>query len=356
MILKNTFLTALIWCAFTLQAQTIQDSNYENQITKARMYVDSLKKAQKIPAISIAVGVSGKVIWSEAIGLADVKNEIPANVKTKFRVGSVGKTMTAIALGKLYDQGAFNWDDTLSNYISDFKLKKYPVTIRQVAGHTAGIRHYKGFEFLSNEQFESIEESMKVFIDDPLEFIPGTKYLYSTYGYVVLGRLIEVISNQSYLDYMTQEIFEPLGMDNTVAENSGANVTNKAVFYGKSGRREAKKVNMSNKWAAGGFLSTPIDLVNMTHNTRKIISAETLFELISSQKLNNGESTGYALGWKRARIQSNNRLLIHHGGRSVGSRSYLLLLPEDQVVVAICTNMESDFGLLEVYKISKFFL
>ena len=353
--MRNTLIILLALNCLSVYGQT-SGVNYEAEISKANAFIDSLMNAQNIPAISVAVGVKGKLVWTEAYGYADLENKIPATTETKFRAGSIGKPWTMLALGKLYDQGSIEFDDALSDYLEQFKEKKYSVSIRQLAGHMGGIRHYKGFEYFSNKQYQSVKEAMEHFIDDPLKHEPGTAYLYSTYGYVVLGRLIELVSGKNYLDYMYEEVFDPLRMTNTIAENSGIEETNKAVFYAKGGKRKARKVNLSNKWAAGGFLSTPTDMVNSAHYATKIVSAQTLYELITRQKLPNGESTGYGMGWRLAHIQSNNRQLVYHGGRSVGARAFLLLVPEEQVVVAICTNTEADYGVLEAYKLSKFFM
>lgn len=346
---------SLSTCLFGLKGQVI-DPNYEVQVSRAKALIDSLKEAQDIPAVSVAAAINGRIIWSEAFGYADVANNIPATTITKFRAGSIGKSWTALALGKLYDEGKIDFDDSISSYLDEFKYKEYEVTIRQIAGHTGGIRHYKGFEFLSNVQYESVQEAMEYFVDDPLKFEPGSQHLYSTYGYVVLGRIIEIASGKNYLDFMSEEFFKPLGMKNTVAENSGANESNKAVCYTKSGKRKAKPINQSNKWPAGGFLSTPTDMVNSINYAAKIISPQTLYELITPQKLTNGDIVSYAMGWRIATDKSNNRQLVFHGGRSVGARAFLLTIPEKQFVVAICTNMEANYGTQEVYNIAKLFI
>lgn len=159
MMTKNLILLLLLCSILEVLGQTA-GANYEEQILKARAYVDSLKQAQRIPAVSVAVGVNGRLVWSEAFGYADVKQSIPATTETKFRAGSVAKSWTSFALGKLYDEGMITFDDTLSTYLDEFKDKKYPVTIRQLTGHTGGMRHHKGFEYLSNKQYESVREAM----------------------------------------------------------------------------------------------------------------------------------------------------------------------------------------------------
>ena len=205
-------------------------------------------------------------------------------------------------------------------YLPQFSAKKYPFSIRQTAGHQSGIRHYKGLEFLSTKQYNSVRESMDIFQNDKLLFEPGTDYKYSTYGYVLLSRIIEIVANQNYLDFMSHEIFDPIGMVNTVAENAGADESKKAIVYGKRGRKAAREVNMSGKWAGGGFLSTTSDLVNMINHATQIISLPTLYTLITPQKLKSGKATDYGMGFRVSVAQSTNHTIVHHGGKSAGAR------------------------------------
>lgn len=337
------------------QPDKTEDQSYQTNIEEARKYIDSLKSALKIPGLSVAVGIRGKLVWSEALGLADINANTTVTPETKFRVGSISKTMTAFALGKLYDEGKLDFDDEVGKYIPQFTQKDYPVTIRQVAGHQGGIRHYRGFEFLSNKQYNSVEESLSIFAEDKLEFEPGTKYSYSTYGYVTLSRIIERIAEKDYLNYMDQEVFKPLAMSHTVAENAGRIESTKATFYAKNGKREAGKVNLSSKWAGGGFLSTPTDLVNMVNYATKIISPQTLFTLVKPQLLKDGTPTDYGIGWRNT-VTKDKRVLVHHGGSSSGARAFLMVLLNEQIVVAVCANSEADYNAKEVYRLARFFL
>ncbi len=340
--------------AFTLtQGQEVVKAS---QIEEATKLLQELQTAQNIPSVSVAVGRKGSLIWSEAMGLADRRNEIKATTATKYRVGSIGKTMTALALAKLYDEGTLKFDQDIRPLVPQLNTLGYPLTIRQIAGHQGGIRHYRGFEFFSKKQYDSVTESLEIFINDPIEFEPGTKYSYSTYGYVLLSRIIELVAERDFLDYMSKEVFEPLQMQHTVAENAGKDESNSAKFYSPNGKREVRSVNLSNKWGGGGFLSTPSDLVAMINNSHEIIDVQTLFELATPQKLPNGETTGYGMGFRISEVQSTGRLLFHHGGKSAGARAFLLVLPAEQVVVAVCTNSMSDFGVTEMYQIAKLFI
>ncbi len=349
MLKKSLILVGLVICS-QVHTQTI-----EEKIEQAKAKLVKLKENQNIPGLSVAVGVGGQLVWQEGIGFANVKDQRPVEVDTKFRIGSISKTMTAIGLGTLFDTERIDWADSLSQYLPQFKDKKYQPTIRQVAGHQGGIRHYKGMEFISKRQFNSIAESMTVFEGDKLLFEPGTQYSYSTYGYVALGRVVEKVTNQDYLAFMEQAVFQPLGMKNTIPEDAGRDESNSATLYSKGGKRPAMEVNQSSRWAGGGFLSTPTDIVKMIHGGSKIIAIGTLYELITPQNLKDGEKTNYGMGFRISQT-SSGQMVVHHGGRSAGARAFLLVLPAEQVVVAICSNTEADFGVQEVYDIAKLFM
>jgi CubicO group peptidase (beta-lactamase class C family) len=354
--MKHISVITLIFCFHTYAQEKYIAPGYEEAATTASQFLDSIKTSQNIPAISVAVGVNGEIIWQEAMGFANVDQQEKAELSTTFRVGSIAKPMTAIGLAILVDQEKLSWDDKVSTYVSEYADKKFEMSIRQVAGHTAGIRHYKGAEFVSKKQYNSVEESLDIFKDDKLKFEPGTEYNYSTYGYVLLSRIMEVVSGTNYLDFMDEYLFKPSGMSLTVPEHAGREERGKSGFYNKKGDKEVMAVNLSNKWAGGGFLSTPTDLVKMIHNLNNLISEETWNQLITPQTLTHGESTGYGMGFNSQTLTSLDRVLIHHGGRSMGARAYLMYLPQEDVVVAICANTSADYGAQEAYDVAKFFL
>lgn len=355
--MKNIYLIAAI-SLITIQSaigQNYSDSTFLEQIDQARELIMKLKNEQNIPGVSIAVAKGGRIIWKEGIGYADIKNETQVTTETKFRMGSISKSITSIGLAKLFDNGQIEWSDPVSKYLSYPEAPEYTFTIQQLAGHTAGIRHYKGFEFFSNKQYSSIEHSLEVFKNDKLLFEPGTNYQYTTYGYSLIGRLMEEVSGKSFNDYMSKDVLSQLGMNHTILEDAGMDETGKATFYGKGGKREAKEVNLSVKWAGGGFLSTPTDLVNMVNYAGRFISYATLMDLITPQHLPDGTLIGYGIGFKIGKVESTGQTVVHHGGRISGARPYLLALLDQQLVIAICTNTEADYGVSDVYEIAQSF-
>ena len=312
-------------------------------VRAARTAVRAVMDSAGVPGASVAVGVGDGIVWSEGFGWADVEQRVPVTPLTRFRVGSVSKTMTASGLGLLVERGRVDLDAPVQRYVPDFPEKRWPVTTRQLGGHTAGIRHYRGNEMLSAESFPTVASGLTIFAEDTLLFEPETGYAYSSYGWNLLSAVMEGASGRPFLAFMRDEVFEPLELRNTVAEHMDSIIPWRTRYYeqGEDGRLvHAPYVDNSYKWAGGGFLSTPEDLVRFgqAHLRPGFLRAATLAELQEPQTLRNGESTGYGIGWRRYPQDDGDQALGHSGG-SVGGTTLLLLVPEHDLVVAGVVNI-----------------
>ncbi|WP_247236993.1 serine hydrolase [Telluribacter sp. SYSU D00476] len=366
--MKNVLMLLGLLCWFPAIGQSvgrqpnesIKDKSYLTAIRRAEKYIDSLRAVQDIPGISVCVGTSQKILWAEGFGYADLETHQPVTIHSKFRIGSVSKSLTSLAIGKLVEQKKLDLDAAIQQYVPQFPVKKYPVTARQLATHTAGIRHYRDSDPLAcPRRFTSVQEGLTIFNQDSLLFKPGTAYNYSTYGYTLLSAVIEGASYQDYPSYMQQAVFTPLGMYDTGVDASDSIVINRVRFYEhRQGRLvNAAQVDNSYKWAGGGLLSTPVDLVKLGRGllTYSLLRKETVDLLFTPQLLPDGTNTYYGLGW-RLGTSPQNRKIIHHGGTIDGGRTFLLLYPEHDLVVAITANMSGvNINLPEVETIASYF-
>ena len=158
------------------------------------------KDAAKVPGLSVAVAMDGKIVWSEGFGYADLEAKKAVVPTTRFRIGSVSKPLTAAGLVLLVQRGQLDLDAPVQKYISDFPVKPEGViTTRLVAGHLAGIRHYRGSETHLNRPFANVREGLKLFESDPLLSPPGTKYNYSTYGWSLVSAVMESAVHRDFL-------------------------------------------------------------------------------------------------------------------------------------------------------------
>lgn len=218
-----------------------------------------------------------------------------------------------------------------------------------------GIRHYGGpndeQENFSTIHYQTIEESLEVFKNDPLLFEPSTKYQYSTYGYNVLGCVIEGASQMSYLAYMRDHIFLPAQMYNTRDDNPSAIIPNRAAGYNLTEKGElinSRMVDMSNRMPAGGFLTTAEDLASFAIALmgNKLVSQKTFEQMVTPQKLKNGDTINYGFGWFLSPPDDTwyGEKEVLHTGQSPGVSGILYLIPKRRFAVAIQGNSEKFSG------------
>ena len=337
---KITLITVFLVTYFSF-SQTI-DSDFSEKINLAEKLAKSFLEKEQIPGMSISVSKKGKLIWSEGLGFSNVENKKRVNPsETQFRIASISKTLTAVALAKLVDDKKLNLDASLYAYVPDFPKKEYDFSIRQIGGHLAGIRHYNGREFLSNKKM-TIVEGLDVFKNSKLLFKPQTKFKYSTYNWNLLSVVIQNASQQDYFKYMNNTVFFPLKMYKTLVEISNVENDSKTNFYMKRKGviREGPSVNNEYKAAGGGFLSTSEDLVLFGNEfiTPEIISENSLKILVTPQKTTEGKNTNYGIGITISKTK-NNVVKYSHSGGGVGATTQLLIYPEKEIVISILTNL-----------------
>jgi serine beta-lactamase-like protein LACTB len=330
-------------------------------VEQARVIARSILDENQLPGLSLAIGVNGKVVHAEGFGFADVENRVPVTPSTRMRIGSISKPVTAAAIGLLVERGRLDLDAEIQTYVPTFPRKRWPITVRQVAGHIAGIRHYRGAENESVRRYATVAEGLEIFAADSLMFEPGTDYSYSSYGWNLLSAVIEGAAGVPFLEFMRRDVFEPLGLRSIVAEHTDSILDWRAHFYERSddGRLlRAPYVDNSYKWAGGGFISNTEDLIRFAfaHVDGGFIKPETVHTLWTSQKRRNGEETGYGIGW-RSEKDAQGRLVVSHTGGSVGGRAVLIIYPEHRVVVAMTSNGgNAPMSVKNAQKIGELFL
>jgi serine beta-lactamase-like protein LACTB, mitochondrial len=161
----------------------VVERDYAKEIAKVRTLVPRMQRAFGAPGLAVAVAADGKLVWSETCGFADRERRIRVGRTTRFRIGSVSKTLTAVTAARLSQQGRLDVDVEIQRYVTDFPRKSRPITPRQLGGHLAGIRHYERAEALSTEHYASLRSSLAIFEDDPLVAEPGQRFFYSSYGF-----------------------------------------------------------------------------------------------------------------------------------------------------------------------------
>lgn len=328
-------------------AAAATDPALTEAIGKARAIIEKFI-APKAPGVSVAVGIDGKIVWSQGFGYADREKQIPVTPASRFRVGSIAKSITAAGLILLVERGQLDLDRPVRTYVPDLPAAYAPITTRMLGGHLSGIRHYKGREMYLNKPYATVREGLKIFENDPLEHPPGSAYLYSTYGWSVISAVMEVAAKQDFLSYMDANVLKPLHLDNTRPDRAGAVDPQRTQFYESNAAGEtviAPPVDNSYKWAAGGYLSTPEDLVRFgsAHLAPGFLKKESLDLLFTPQKTTDGKLTTYGIGWVVTKDAKGHPTLSHTGG-SIGGTSILIIHPSSKTVVAmVCNHRTSPF-------------
>lgn len=211
---------------------------------------------------AVAVYHRGHAVWIEGAGYADLDARLAVDPdRTKFRIYSVAKPMTAVAAARLAEAGSLDPAAPIQNYVPSFPEKSAPVTTMQIATHTAGIRHYANEnEAYSTRRCETVEEALGRFADDPLLNEPGSSESYSSWGFVLLSAVVEGAAGVPFLSAMDSLVFAPAGMDDVTLE--GEATASRARPYEEDGGRvrDARRVDNSCKWGAGGFVATAGDV------------------------------------------------------------------------------------------------
>lgn len=323
----------------------------EPPVQAARENLRALLQKRQIPGLSVAVGRRGQQVWAEAFGVADLAGKTPLTQESTFPLGSTSKALTSLALGKLVEEKKLSLDAPIQTYVPYFPKKEHPLTPRLLAGHLSGLRDYNmGTEYYNTRAFSSVRESVTVFQDDPLRFEPGTRYAYSAYNFVLLSAALEGASGKDFLALMEERVFHPLGLQRTGPDRRPAAMPGLVTCYiaGRFGNPiPAAPMNVSNKWAAGGFVSTPSEMVRIGNALLqgKIVRPETFTLLTTPQTLKDGEDSGagYGMGWRSGlqKLPLSGRELraVHHGGTANGAMSFFVLFPEAGLVVSIHTNL-----------------
>ncbi|HET7553363.1 MAG TPA: serine hydrolase domain-containing protein [Gemmatimonadaceae bacterium] len=311
-------------------------------VDSARARVREWVAKDNLAGASVAVGIDGQIVWAEGFGWADLEQHIPVTPLTRFRIGSVSKPLTSVAVGLLYERGRIDLDAPVQKYVPSFPKKRWPISTRQLMGHVAGIRHYRGDEFLSSKHYDNILDGLEIFERDSLLFRPGTKYSYSTYGWNLVSAVVESAAGEPFLDFMRREVFAPFGLRHTVPEYMVSIIPDRVRYYehDKEGRLvNAPYVDNSYKWAGGGFVSTPSDLVRFGFGMLdgEVLQPKTVEMLWTPLTLESGKSTGYGLGWGVDTVEGHR--VISHGGGSVGGTTAFMIFPDEHMVVAVTTNL-----------------
>ena len=341
----TTILTASLLAAADARATATATDLPIAEIAEAADRVAKEQIASGVPGLSVAVARNGEVVFARGYGHADIELGVPAKVESVYRIGSVSKQMTAAAIMRLVEAGKISLDDPLTKYMPDYSTSSPDVTIRHLLNHTSGIpgMRVRQVDTATRERLKmdlTEKEILGLFTTGSVDFAPGTDHKYNNSAYVMLGMIIGKVTGTPFHEYIERELFQPLGLSNTIYCDVERIVPNRAEGYEmKDGRLvNAPYLSMNIPGAAGAFCSTVGDLVKWNHllHSGKVVSAESLKQMVAPTVLASGRRIGYGFGLDLD--FRNGRDSVVHGGSINGFRASVAHYPAEGVTVAVLAN------------------
>ena len=324
---------------------------WSDAVERGRQIARASLTEKNLPGLSVAVGIGSDIVWTEGFGWADLEKKVKVEPGTRFRIGTASTALTSAAVGLLIEKGQLNLDDEIQPYVPVYPQKQWPVTLRQLMGHVAGVRNDGGDEGpLLSAHCEHPVEGVQAFAKYPLLFEPGTRYRYSSYGWILMSAVVEAAADEPLLTFMRKQIFEPLDMDDTIADSAAEASAHRATAYfprfggdPRYGPDLMREIDYSCYAGSSGFVSTPTDLVRfaIAINSGTLLQPATVQLFQTSQRLASGEETGYGLGWdlETVSLAGKPTRVIGHDGDSLGGMvASFMTFPEHGLVVSVMSN------------------
>ena len=303
---------------------------------------DAILRRGRVAAMSIAVARGHDTLVMKGYGMADLENDVPATAQTVYRIGSVTKQFTSVAIMQLVEQGKLSLDDELTKYVPNAPTHGRRILVRHLLNHTSGIPSYTdvGGGFGRVMRLDLPHDSLLAVVrDDSLQFEPGSHFYYNNTGYYLLGMIIERVTGKRYGDYLRDALFTPNGLSSTLYCSEAPLIKHRARGYtGGASLMNADFISMDLPFAAGSLCSTVGDLVSWTRllHGGKLVNASSFATMTTPVKLTSGRPMSYGFGLSVDTLASHRR--IHHGGGINGFISELAYYPDDSLTVVVLSN------------------
>jgi serine beta-lactamase-like protein LACTB len=316
----------------------------EGHTNKAEVLLQEMVDNGAHAGATAGVATDNKIIWIGNHGYADVKSKALHKNSTITRFASIAKTMTAVAILQLVEQGLVDLETPIQTYLPTYpRHAEGDITTKHLLQQTSGIPAYKNSnEIETKKHYSYLEDAINVFKDRNLEHKPGTAYYYTTYGYVVLGRIIEQVSGLSYEAYMQKNIWDKAGMNNTGVEMRNTTYENKSSLYYRKNNGKRKTANsndLSNRLPGGGLQSTSEDILKfgqaILNNT---LITEASFKMMITDPTIRTEGNGYGMGCYLYGNNDEKGFVLGHSGSQTGCSAQLMILPDAKLVSIVLSN------------------
>jgi len=306
------------------------------------------------PGAAVIAVKDGKTVFRKAYGMADLELGVPLSPESVFRLGSITKQFTAVAVLMLAEEGKLSLSDPVTKFLPSYPTQGHVITIEHLLNHTSGIKSYTDIPGYMSARIRAdltTQELVEAFAKEPMDFAPGERWQYNNSGYVLLGAVIEKASGKTYGEFVAERIFRPLGMKATRVGEEGPILPKRASGYSRDGETvvNARYLSMTQPHAAGALVSTVDDLTawDAALYTEKLVKKASLEKAWTPAVTRDGKPTRYGFGWAVSTLRGAPA--IEHGGGIFGFSTYAVRLPREKVYVAVLANTDSpkvDPGML----------
>ena len=350
------------------EAESDPARQWARAVEQARAIARAGVAEQNLPGVSVAVGVDHEIVWAEGFGWANLEKRVPVAPHTRFRIGTASIALTSAAVGLLLEQRRMHLDDSIQKLVPEFPEKPWPMTLRHLMGHQAGVRSDGGDEGpLFSQRCDRPVDALQHFADADLRFEPGTEYRYSRFGWIVVSAAVETAAQEPFLSFMQKKVFAPLGMNDTLPNSMTEPISDLAPSYfprfaadPRYGPDPMRDIDLSCYSGGGVFLSTASDLARfaLAINGGKLLQPATVELLQTSQRAASGQETGYGLGWDVESVTlagKQTRWVGHDGDVLGGVVATLATFPEHGITVSVLSNTSYADTRAIVLKIAEAF-
>jgi len=342
--IRITVICLLVACGSTQPPAPPPAAKDPALLAKVGALADAALRDHQAVGVSIAVARGGEIVLAKGYGVADVAHRTPATADTVYRIGSITKQFTAVAILQLAERGALDLHDDIRKFLPDYPAHDPAITVENLLTHTSGIADYTS---LPNWKELSVKpmsraELVATFATKPLDFAPGEHWAYSNANYYLLGLIVEKLTKQSYADAIRDRVLRPAGM--TASGYCTDAMPRRAEGYkiNPEGPVPAAPIDMAHPFAAGALCSTVGDLIAWQRalDAGKLVAKASLAKMRTAAKLASGTPTGYGYGVFLGELEGHAR--VGHGGGINGFVSMLARYPGDDLTIAVLGNAETD--------------
>ncbi|MDC6385549.1 class A beta-lactamase-related serine hydrolase [Flagellimonas taeanensis] len=302
---------------------------------------------------------NGKIIYNKAFGLSNLELQVPMQTDNVFEIGSMTKQFTAVSILMLMEEGKLNLEDSITKFIPDYPTHGHRITVHHLLTHTSGIKSFtsvKGLNAIAQNEMEPMEV-IDFFKDEPMDFAPGAEFKYNNSGYVLLGYIIEKVSEMSYEDFVEQRIFNRLGMASSRYASHSEVVPKRASgHHKKEDYINARHISFSIPYASGSLMSTVADMFTWEEAIKNhvLLNKETTQLAFTNYTLNNGDPIHYGYGWHVKEME--DMFSYEHGGSIFGFKSMGVYFPDGDIYVIGLSNCDCNSPTEVTREIAKIIL